>query len=56
MVASLQGIAKALLPNVPLTSDEVRDLLRDTGTAQTGGLDRPIGPMPDLEAAIAAMP
>ena len=56
VVASLQGVAKANAPFVPLTTDEVRDLLRDTGTAQAGDLDRPIGPMPDLESAIAAMP
>jgi serine protease len=56
VVASLQGVAKANAPFVPLTTDEVRDLLRDTGTAQAGELDRPIGPMPDLESAIAAMP
>jgi hypothetical protein len=56
VVASLQGVAKASAPFLPLSTAEVRDLLRDTGTAQTGDLDRPIGPMPDLQAAIAAMP
>jgi serine protease len=56
VVASLQGVAKAQAPFLPLPADELRDLLRDTGTAQSGDLDRPIGPMPNLEAAIAAMP
>jgi subtilisin family serine protease len=56
VVASLQGVAKANAPFLPLPTDEVRDLLRDTGTAQTGDLDRPIGPMPDLQSAIESMP
>jgi len=38
----------------PLTPDEVRDLLVDTGTPQgQGSLDRLIGPLPDLAEAIA---
>ena len=40
-----------------LTPAQVRELLRATGTAQTGDADRePIGPRPDLARAFAALP
>jgi serine protease len=54
VVASLQGQVKADSGS-PLTPAEVRDVLIDTGTAQTGELGRPIGPQPDLEAAATSL-
>lgn len=46
-VASVQGQAKAAFGQ-PLAPTLVRLLLVGTGTPQTGGFDRQIGPMPDL--------
>jgi hypothetical protein len=48
-VASLQGRAWAS-QGAPLSPDVIRELFVETGTPQTGGLDRPIGPMPNLDA------
>ncbi|MBN1612480.1 MAG: S8 family serine peptidase [Polyangiaceae bacterium] len=39
-----------------LTSQEVRELLKETGTPQGGSPARNIGPLPNLRAAIEAMP
>jgi hypothetical protein len=39
-----------------LTSKEVRDLLKKTGTPQAGSASRNIGPLPNLRAAIEQMP
>ncbi|HEX7043184.1 MAG TPA: S8 family peptidase [Burkholderiales bacterium] len=52
-VAAIQGIQLAR-NNPPLDWYEMAELLRKTGTPQTGG--RNIGPLPDLKAAIAALP
>lgn len=49
VVASLQGSAWAS-QGFPLSPEDVRELLVDTGTPQTGDFDRPIGPMPNLGA------
>ena len=38
-----------------LTPDQVRAILRQTGAAQQGRTDRPIGPRPQVAAAIAAL-
>ncbi len=46
-VASLQAQSKSAFLG-PMSPAEVRDLLVTTGQAQTGELDRPIGPMPDI--------
>jgi hypothetical protein len=55
-VAALQGAVTAASPwALPLEPYEVRSLLVDTGTAQTGQLEHPIGPMPDLAAALAEL-
>jgi len=43
----------------PMSTDAVRQLLGDTGTPQTSGdfpATQKIGPLPDLVAAIAALP
>lgn len=53
-VASLQGASKAWF-FVPRTPAEVRELLSQNAIPQTGELDRPIGPMPDLKAALEAL-
>lgn len=53
-VANLQGIAKTHF-GAPLTPDEVRELLRSTGTPQQGDTSQPIGPRPDLRAAITEL-
>ncbi len=47
-VASVQGQAMSTALG-PLSPSEVRDLLIETGQLQTGELNRPIGPMPDME-------
>jgi hypothetical protein len=39
-----------------MTSQEVRELLKKTGTPQGGSTARNIGPLPNLRAAIEAMP
>ncbi len=54
VVTSLQGIALELTGSY-LTPDAMRSLLVQTGTPQTGALDRPIGPMPNMRAAIAQL-
>ncbi|HEX5719610.1 MAG TPA: S8 family peptidase [Thermoanaerobaculia bacterium] len=51
-VAAIQGIQIAN-NNPPLDWFEMADLLKKTGTAQTGGKN--IGPLPDLKAAIAQL-
>lgn len=51
--AILQSEAKALF-GVPLASQQLRQLLIDTGTPQGGGGH--VGPLPDLEAALLALP
>jgi len=51
--AILQSKAKELF-GVPLASQQLRQLLIDTGSAQGGGGH--IGPLPDLEAALGALP
>lgn len=38
-----------------MTSQEVRELLKSTGTPQAGSSSRNIGPLPNLRAAIEAM-
>jgi len=51
-VASIQGARKAA-GKLPLSSYAVRDLLRNTGTPQTQQVtQRPIGPMPNIKAAL----
>jgi len=50
-VVALSGIAKQR--GITLTPRQMRDLLRTTGTAQTGGGN--IGPLPNLRAAIAQL-
>lgn len=58
VVASLQGAYQnqfiVVLP--PLSPETIRQLLVATGTPQSDQLDRPIGSMPDLQAAIQALP
>ena len=52
--ALIQSIVKARsLP--PLKPEQIRQLLVNTGTPQTGDLREEIGPRPDLRAAIAAL-
>lgn len=53
-VASLQGASKAWF-FTPRTPAEVRELLSENATPQTGELNRPIGGMPDLRAALEEM-
>lgn len=53
-VASLQGAAKAWF-FAPRTPAEVRTLLVTHSTPQSGELERPIGPMPDLRGALEEM-
>ncbi|SDY89819.1 Subtilase family protein [Lysobacter sp. yr284] len=50
-VVALSGIAKQR--GITLTPRQMRDLLKNTGTAQTGGGN--IGPLPNLRAAIAQL-
>lgn len=49
--ALVQSHARAVTGQ-PLPPAEVTDLLRRTGTAQTGDLTRSIGPLPNLRAAL----
>lgn len=51
-VVALSGIAKQR--GITLTPRQMRDLLRNTGTAQTGGGGN-IGPLPNLRAAISQL-
>ncbi|AUX25342.1 uncharacterized protein SOCEGT47_058860 [Sorangium cellulosum] len=56
-VAVLQGVARQA--SGPLTPQQVRDLLVNTGKPQQGQLSRKIGPLPDLATAaplVAANP
>jgi hypothetical protein len=50
-VALLQSVAIEILER-RLTPEEVRSVLVATGRAQTGDLSKPIGPLPDLAAAV----
>lgn len=50
----LEGIARTR--GAPLSPSDLRDLLRDTGTPQTGDTREHIGPRPDLERAIQFLP
>lgn len=43
---ALDAMGRALAP------EEMRDLLKTTGKPQTGSLSTPIGPLPDMQAAI----
>ncbi len=47
----LQSFART--HGTPMTPAQMRDLLRATGTAQTGNTKQPIGPRPDLARAFA---
>ncbi len=53
-VASPQGASKAWF-FTPRTPADVRELLSENATPQTGELNRPIGGMPDLRAALEVM-
>ena len=53
-VVALQSAAIAQ-GRPPLTPDQVRAILRQTGAAQQGRTDRPIGPRPQVAAAIASL-
>ncbi|MBI3653324.1 MAG: S8 family serine peptidase [Acidobacteria bacterium] len=59
--AMLAGVAAVLQSIVkqrglaPLTAAQMRRLLASTGTPQTGNNNKPIGPRPDLRAAIAGL-
>ena len=50
-VAAIQGAHVAAAMPV-MTPADIRDLLVSTGTPQGGDLSTPIGPLPDLEAAL----
>ncbi len=52
--ACLQGYYEATY-GVPMSSDQIRDILYMTGTAQQGDTSEHIGPRPDLLTAIAAV-
>ncbi len=52
-VACLQGYYEATY-GVPLNSDQARDILISTGSAQQGDTIEHIGPLPNLAAAFAA--
>lgn len=52
---SVQGIAYGEQVAF-LEPEQMRELLRSTGIPQSGDLDREIGPMPNLEAAIENLP
>ncbi len=52
-VCIMQSMAKAATGSV-FTPAQVRDILRATGTPQTGNTAENIGPLPDLPAAVAA--
>jgi hypothetical protein len=53
-VAALQGFARATF-GVPLSPAEVRAVLTQTGSPQSGELESPIGVQPNLRAAIARL-
>lgn len=53
---SRQTMSSAEQAALPLTVEALRDLLVATGTPQSGDFGRPIGPMPDLAAAIQSLP
>jgi hypothetical protein len=53
-VTSLQGHVRAAF-GITLSPEEMRSLLTETGTAQTGSFERPIGVQPDLRAAIGRL-
>lgn len=53
VAAALLQHAALELSGEPLTSEEIRDILIDTGTAQGSGGE--IGPLPNVPAAIAAL-
>jgi hypothetical protein len=50
-VVALQSLAKSQSGQV-LTPVQMRDLLVNTGKPQTGSLTTPIGPLPDMQAAV----
>jgi alpha-tubulin suppressor-like RCC1 family protein len=52
-VGAVQGIAKQA--GAPLTPQQVRDLLKQTGTPQPAGDTRHIGPLPDIRAAVGEL-
>lgn len=54
VATSLQGIALNLTGSF-LTPDEMRTLLAQTGSPQTDDLERPIGPRPNMRAAIDSL-
>lgn len=51
-VACVQGRFKAVTGGYTMTAKEIGDLLKQTGSPQTGILSEHIGPRPDLGAAI----
>lgn len=54
---SLLGASWFAAPGgVAMDPEDVREHLKATGTPQSGQLDRPIGPMPDLRSAMDALP
>lgn len=53
-VVALQSLAKNQFGEV-LTPVQMRDLLVSTGKSQTGGLTTPIGPLPDMQAAVTEL-
>lgn len=53
-VVALQDFAKNRLGR-PLAPLEMRDLLVTTGKPQTGTLSTPIGPLPDMQAAVTEL-
>ncbi len=53
-VAALQSFALENFQRV-LTPEEMRDVLKTTGQPQTGNLSTPIGPLPDMQAAITEL-
>ena len=58
MVAGAAAVLQSIVKErglTPLTSQQMRRLLRMTGTPQTGNLNKSIGPRPDLRAALAAI-
>lgn len=50
-VGAIQGVSKANKGET-LTPSEARNILKITGTPQTGQLEKQIGPLPDLKKAI----
>jgi len=53
VAVSVQGVRRAA-GGPPLSTDTLRQILVDTGTAQGTGASGHIGPLPDLPAALAA--